>query len=89
MGKKLLLNINIINAHTSTSNGVKLRPRWDLHPRIAVLQTAVLATSPRGRSPIVIRFARYYQCVVASIQNTLQISYIFLRRKLPLAHDDT
>lgn len=25
------------------------RPRWELHPRIAVLQTAVLATSPRGQ----------------------------------------
>lgn len=28
----------------------KLRPQWESHPRIAVLQTAVLTTSPCGRN---------------------------------------
>ncbi len=32
---------------------VNLRSRWELHPRIAVLQTAALAASPRDRKIIV------------------------------------
>ena len=38
---------NLAEAKIGTPS--KLRPRGDLHPRMAVLQTAVLATSPRGR----------------------------------------
>ena len=33
----------------NTKGLTSLRPRWDSHPRIAVLQTAVLTSSPLGR----------------------------------------
>src|SRR3989344_1916252 len=46
----ILSNIESIALDFSTKhsqNKGTLRRRWDLHPRIAVLQTAALATSPR------------------------------------------